>query len=86
MTTWNGDYWSAGLRVDGSDTLSYSGSAAARGGGTLTLTRRIKESGFGSFDFTGINGYVAGRGRIGHGRVDAGRAWERAPRLSWRSP
>lgn len=56
-SSWNGDYWSAGLRVDGSDFLSYSGSAAARGGGTLTLTRRIKESSYGSYDFTGINGY-----------------------------
>jgi uncharacterized protein (TIGR03437 family) len=57
QTAWNGDYWSAGLRVDGSDFLSYAGSAAARGAGTLTLTRRIKETGFGAYDFTGINGY-----------------------------
>ena len=72
MATWNGDYWSAGLRVDGSDALSYSGSAAARGGGTLTLTRRIKESGFGSFDFTGINGYVLAAD--GSGTVELTRA------------
>jgi uncharacterized protein (TIGR03437 family) len=59
--SWNGDFWGAGLRYSGNanspDIEGYSGSLAARGGGKAYWTRRIKALGFGSYDFTGINGY-----------------------------
>jgi len=60
-SSWNGNFWSAGLRFDPTarqpDISSYAGSAAARGQGIVTLTRRVKALGSGSYDFTGVDGY-----------------------------
>jgi uncharacterized protein (TIGR03437 family) len=60
-TTWNGDYFGAGLRVDASDpsqaALGYAAAVSARGLGNLTWTKRFKEVGEGAFDFTGCNDY-----------------------------
>ena len=60
--TWNGTFWAAGLRFAPSasppDIAGYSGSAAVRGQGTLTWTKRIGALGFGAYDFTGVNGYA----------------------------
>jgi len=52
------DVWGAGLRVDSSVVQAYAGSAAARGQGKLTWTKRLKVLGFGALDFTAINGYA----------------------------
>jgi uncharacterized protein (TIGR03437 family) len=57
-STWNGDFWGAGMRLDLGQTLSgYAGSVAARGLGFVTWSRRYKMSGAGAFDFTGTNSY-----------------------------
>jgi uncharacterized protein (TIGR03437 family) len=59
--TWNANFWGAGLRFETSaplDVDGYAGAVAARGGGTLTWSKRIKELGNGAYDFTGINGYA----------------------------
>ena len=60
-SSWNGNFWSAGLRFDPTarqpDISSYAGSAAARGQGLVTLARRVKALGSGSYDFTGVDGY-----------------------------
>lgn len=61
-STWNGDFWGAGLRFNPSaappDITGYAGAFSARGSGKLTWTKRFKALGFGAFDFTGINGYA----------------------------
>ena len=60
-STWNGDFWGAGVRFDPSaaspDVSGYVGAFSARGAGKLTWTRRYKTLGVGAFDFTGINAY-----------------------------
>src|SRR4051794_7476517 len=59
--TWTGDFWGAGLRLaasDGAPVAAYSGSAAARGLGFVTWSRRYKTLGAGVFDFTGISRYT----------------------------
>ncbi|MBS1858431.1 MAG: hypothetical protein JST11_23880 [Acidobacteria bacterium] len=58
--SWNATFWGAGLRVDSSAVAGYAGSVAARGGGKLTWTKRMKALGYGRFDFTGINAYSLG--------------------------
>jgi uncharacterized protein (TIGR03437 family) len=58
--SWNATFWGAGLRVDSTAVAGYAGSLAARGAGKLTWTKRMKASGFGQFDFTGINAYSLG--------------------------
>jgi len=61
-STWNGDFWGAGLRFDPSaappDITGYAGAFSARGAGKLTWTKRFKSLSSGAFDFTGINGYA----------------------------
>jgi uncharacterized protein (TIGR03437 family) len=60
-TSWSGDFWGAGLRVAASDeapVAAYSGSAAARGLGFVTWSRRYKTLGAGVFDFSGVNRYM----------------------------
>jgi uncharacterized protein (TIGR03437 family) len=58
-STWNGDFWGAGLRLDLGQALSgYAGSVAARGLGFVTWSKRYKMSGAGAFDFTGVNPYT----------------------------
>jgi uncharacterized protein (TIGR03437 family) len=60
-SSWNGDFWGAGLRLAASDdapVAAFSGSAAARGLGFVTWSRRYKTLGAGVFDFTGINRYT----------------------------
>jgi uncharacterized protein (TIGR03437 family) len=60
-STWNGDYWGAGLRVDATDAApvtEFSGSVAARGLGFVTWSRRYKGFGAGAFDFSGVNRYT----------------------------
>jgi uncharacterized protein (TIGR03437 family) len=56
--TWNNTFWGAGLRVDSVAAYGYSGSAAARGTGKVTWTKREKALGQTAFDFTGINAYA----------------------------
>jgi uncharacterized protein (TIGR03437 family) len=56
--TWSDRFWGAGLRLDPTAVLGYSGSVAAVGTGKLTWTKRIKALGASAFDFTGINGYT----------------------------
>src|SRR5262249_48229357 len=56
--SWNSTYWSAGLRLAGSNVSGYSGSAAARGQGKLLWSRRLKALGYGNLDFTGVNSYA----------------------------
>lgn len=56
-TTWNGNFWGAGLRSDSSIALGYAGSVSARGLGNLTWTRRYKELGDGAYDYTGAQTY-----------------------------
>jgi uncharacterized protein (TIGR03437 family) len=56
-TTWNADFWGAGLRSDSSLALGWAGSVSARGLGNLTWTRRYKELGSGAYDFTGVQTY-----------------------------
>lgn len=56
--TWNGSFWGAGLRLDASAVLGYSGTLAARGQQKVTWSKRIKALGVGGFDFTGVNGYT----------------------------
>jgi len=60
-STWNGDFWGAGVRFDPSaspaNVAGYAGSFSARGLGKLTWTKRYKELGNAAFDFTGINAY-----------------------------
>ena len=57
-STWNGDFWGAGLRLDLGQTLSgYAGSVAARGLEFVTWSRRYKMLSAGAFDFTGTNYY-----------------------------
>lgn len=56
--TWNGNYWSAGLRIDPNAVTGYAGSAAARGVGRVTWSRRLKALGFGASDFTATDGYT----------------------------
>jgi uncharacterized protein (TIGR03437 family) len=61
-STWNGDFWGAGLRFNPSaaqpDITGYSGAYSARGLSKLTWTKRFKTLSFGTYDFTGINGYA----------------------------
>ena len=58
-STWNGDFWGAGLRLDLGQAFSgYSGAVAARGLGFVTWSKRYKMSGAGAFDFTGVNPYT----------------------------
>ena len=56
--TWNNSFFGAGLRLDATSVLGYSGSLAARGQQKVTWSKRIKAMGAGTFDFTGINGYA----------------------------
>jgi len=61
-TTWNADYFGAGLRVDPNDpgqpvALGYAAAVSARGLGNLTWTKRFKQVGAGAYDFTGTNSY-----------------------------
>ena len=56
-TSWNADFWGAGLRSDSSLALGWAGSVSARGLGNLTWTRRYKELGSGAYDFTGAQTY-----------------------------
>jgi uncharacterized protein (TIGR03437 family) len=61
-STWNADYFGAGLRVDPNDpgqpvALGYAAAASARGLGNLTWTKRFKQVGAGAYDFTGTNSY-----------------------------
>jgi uncharacterized protein (TIGR03437 family) len=59
-STWSGNYWSAGLRYApaAADVMGFSGSVSARGTGSLTLSRRIKELGYGAADFTAVDPYT----------------------------
>jgi uncharacterized protein (TIGR03437 family) len=62
-STWTSanPYWGAGLRVDTTSVLGYSGAISARGTGKVTWSKRIKAlvqgSGVTTADFTGINAY-----------------------------
>ncbi len=57
-STWNGDFWGAGLRVDvGQAVSAYSGSVAARGLGFTTWSKRYNMQAAGAFDFTGVAPY-----------------------------
>ncbi len=59
-TTFNGNFWTAGLRFNAAnqgDVSGYSGSMAARGQGLVTSSRRVHQLAAGSYDFTGVNGY-----------------------------
>jgi uncharacterized protein (TIGR03437 family) len=61
-TTWNADYFGAGLRVDPNDpgqsvALGYAAAVSARGLGNLTWTKRFKQVGSVPYDFTGRNSY-----------------------------
>jgi uncharacterized protein (TIGR03437 family) len=79
-TTWNADYFGAGLRVDPNDAgqpvaLGYAAAVSARGLGNLTWTKRFKEVGAGAYDFTGCNTYnltADGSGTAGLGSVALG--------------
>src|SRR5579883_2696490 len=58
-SSWNGDFWGAGLRLDVGQAFSaYSGAVAARGLGFITWSKRYKMLGAGTFDFTGVNPYT----------------------------
>uniref|UniRef100_Q01P57 IPT/TIG domain-containing protein n=1 Tax=Solibacter usitatus (strain Ellin6076) TaxID=234267 RepID=Q01P57_SOLUE len=56
--TWNNSFFGAGLRLDATSVLAYSGSLAARGQQKVTWSKRMKALGSSAFDFTGINGYA----------------------------
>jgi uncharacterized protein (TIGR03437 family) len=56
--TWNNSFFGAGLRLDATSVLGYSGSLAAGGKQKVTWSKRMKALGSGAFDFTGINGYA----------------------------
>jgi uncharacterized protein (TIGR03437 family) len=60
-SSWNADFWAAGLRYNAAaapvDVSGYAGSVAARGSGKAWWYRRIKELGFGTLDFSGLNSY-----------------------------
>jgi uncharacterized protein (TIGR03437 family) len=56
-TTWNGNFWAAGLRFDSEAISGYAGAVLSRGTGKLYWTRRLKASGVGALDFTGTNSY-----------------------------
>jgi len=79
-TTWYGDYFGAGLRVDPSIpgqpvTLGYSAAVSARGLGNLTWTKRFKETGQPAYDFTGCNTYSLnpdGSGTVNNSSVALG--------------
>ncbi len=56
--SWNGDFWGAGLRLAASDdapVAAFTGSAAARGLGFVTWSRRYKTLRAGVFDFSGVS-------------------------------
>jgi uncharacterized protein (TIGR03437 family) len=58
-SSWNGTFWSAGLRLDSSQSpsvLDYAGSARASAGG-LSLSRRLNALGQGSADFSAAISY-----------------------------
>ncbi|MEO8370344.1 MAG: hypothetical protein ABI806_14260, partial [Candidatus Solibacter sp.] len=79
--SWNSTYFAAGLRVDATSTLGYSGALAARGKGKVTWTKRYKAQGAGAFHYTGTNNYALtadGTGTVDFSRValgDAGNAF-----------
>ena len=66
--TWNATFFGAGLRVDPTATLGYSGALAARGKGKVTWSKRYKALGAGAFHYTGVNNYALGAD--GTGTVD----------------
>src|SRR5579872_2860854 len=88
--TWSASSWGAGLRHDATGATSYVGSelnaGAGTGGGpgTLIWSRRLKVSGVGNVDFTGVNSYslnANGSGTselaqvaLGGGKTEIGRA------------
>lgn len=60
LSTWNGNFWTAGLRYESSSQpnwLSHAGSLAARIPGSTTLYRRLNALGQGSSDFTAADPY-----------------------------
>jgi uncharacterized protein (TIGR03437 family) len=59
-SSWNGTFWSAGLRLDSSQSpsvLDYAGSARASAG-SLSLSRRLNALGQGPADFTAVTSYA----------------------------
>ena len=56
-TTWNGDFWGAGLRSDPTEAISWAGAVSARGLGNLTWAERYKQLGQGTYDLTQVNTY-----------------------------
>ena len=56
-TTWNGDFWGAGLRSDPTEAISWAGAVSARGLGNLTWYERYKQLGQGTYDVTQVNTY-----------------------------
>lgn len=57
-TTWNGRFWSAGLRHDATGAVGYAGTLkTATGYGKLAWTRRLKILGVGNLDFTSVSAY-----------------------------
>jgi uncharacterized protein (TIGR03437 family) len=61
LASWGGNFWSAGLRFDTSDTtpwVDYAASASAAGNGSSTWYKRLKSLGAGASDFTFANPYA----------------------------
>lgn len=57
-TTWNGRFWSAGLRHDATGAVGYAGTLkTVTGYGKLAWTRRLKILGIGNLDFTSVSAY-----------------------------
>ncbi|HEY1243090.1 MAG TPA: hypothetical protein VGF16_21150 [Bryobacteraceae bacterium] len=58
-TTWDGRFWSAGLRHDATSAVNYAGTLkTVKGYGKLAWTRRLKILGVGNLDFTGVSAYT----------------------------
>jgi uncharacterized protein (TIGR03437 family) len=59
-SSWNGNYWGAGLRSDpatSSPVLGYAGAVSSVGSGNATWSKRMKALGQGNLDFTAVNSY-----------------------------
>jgi len=57
-TTWDGRFWSAGLRHDATTAIGYAGTLkTVKGYGKLAWTRRLKILDVGNLDFTTVSAY-----------------------------
>ena len=69
QSSWSGNFWAAGLRQDSSAVTGFAGAIAPRGTGQFIWTRRLKTSGVGNLDFTGVNSYTLNGNGSGSAQV-----------------